>query len=161
MIKAKVEVKNLQKVAKLPPKTKTLIKRCCLATLVQEEFKYNAEISVTFIDNKEIKILNNQYRNKNRETDVLSFPLSDNGVYDENPENGYKLLGDVVISLEKAIEQANLYGHSLTREIAFLTVHSVLHLLGHDHETSEEDAKIMRLKENKILTELGVTRDYN
>lgn len=159
MIKAKVEVKNMQKVAPLPGKVRMLIKKCCLATLVYEKFEYNAEVSVSFVDNKEIRILNSEYRKKDIPTDVLSFPLGENGVYDENPENGYKMLGDIVISLEKAIEQAELYGHSLTREIAFLTVHSMLHLLGYDHVNGGLEETVMREKQNEILSELGITRE--
>ena len=159
MIKAKVDIKNMQNKTSLPPNIRKVIRKCCLATLVYENFPYNAEVSVSFIDNKEIKILNNQYRNKDVPTDVLSFPLGENGQYDENPENNYKILGDVVISLEKAKEQASLYGHSETREIAFLTVHSMLHLLGYDHENGGLEETIMREKEQEILTELGITRD--
>ncbi len=78
--------------------------------------------------------LNNQYRNKPMPTDVLSFPLGENGKYDVDENNGCKMLGDIVISMERAQEQATLYGHPLQREVAFLTVHSMLHLLGYDHE---------------------------
>ena len=159
MIKAKIDIKNMQKKSILPQGIRKIIRKCCLATLVSENFLYNAEVSVSFIDNREIRILNKQYRDKDVPTDVLSFPLGENGVYDENPDNNYKLLGDVVISLEKAKEQAELYGHSETREIAFLTVHSMLHLLGYDHENGGLEETIMREKEQEILTELGITRD--
>ena len=89
---------------------------------------------MTFVDNAAIAELNNQYRNKPMPTDVLSFPLGENGVYDVDENNGCKMLGDIVISMERAQEQATLYGHPLQREVAFLTVHSMLHLLGYDHE---------------------------
>ena len=127
--------------------------------LLQEEFDGSAEISVTFVDNEEIHKLNKQYRNIDRETDVLSFPLGENGEYDINHDTGAKMLGDVVISLPKAVEQADMYGHSLQREIAFLTVHSVLHLLGYDHEGGGIEAVHMREKEESVLTQLGLKRN--
>ena len=95
------------------------------------------------MDNAAIAELNNQYRNKPMPTDVLSFPLGEDGKYDIDENNGCMMLGDIVISMERAMEQANLYGHPLQREVAFLTVHSMLHLLGYDHLEknllSEED----------------------
>ena len=105
-----------------------------------------------------IKEINNEFRNINKSTDVLSFPLGENGVYDINYSNGAKQLGDIVISVEKAVSQAEEYGHSLTREIAFLTVHSVLHLLGYDHVTSEQDEKEMFKKQEEVLSILDIKR---
>lgn len=99
------------------------------------------------------------FRDKDKSTDVLSFPLGEDGVYDINQETGALLLGDVVISMETAVKQAKTYGHSLEREVGFLTVHSMLHLLGYDHETSALDAAKMREKEEAILGELGISRD--
>ena len=111
------------------------------------------------MDNAEIRKLNRIYRNKDKSTDVLSFPLGENGVYDLNNETGAYLLGDVVISMETAVKQAHIYGHSLEREVGFLTVHSMLHLLGYDHETSPLDAAKMHEKEEIILDSLGISRD--
>jgi len=111
------------------------------------------------VSNAEIRNLNRDYRDKDKSTDVLSFPMSDNGVYDINNETGAAILGDVVISLETAMKQAEMFGHSLEREIGFLTVHSMLHLLGYDHETSPLDSRIMREKEETILEKLGISRD--
>ena len=91
-------------------------------------------------------------------TDVLSFPLGENGVYDVNPETGAYMLGDIVISLQKAVYQAEIYGHTLQREVGFLTVHSMFHLLGYDHEQGGLEARIMREKEERVLTELGIAR---
>ena len=136
-----------------------LIRRCCNAVLVQEDFKGSAEISVSFVNNEQIHKLNKQYRNIDRETDVLSFPLGADGEYDVNPDTGAKLLGDIVISLEKAVSQAEEYGHSLNREVAFLTVHSLLHLLGYDHEGGGLEAVHMREKEESVLTQLGLKRN--
>ena len=135
-----------------------LIRRACNAVLEYEHFDDPAEISVTFVDNAAIAELNNQYRNKPMPTDVLSFPLGENGVYDVDENNGCKMLGDIVISMERAQEQATLYGHPLQREVAFLTVHSMLHLLGYDHENGGLEAMRMREKEEAVLTQLGLPR---
>ena len=135
-----------------------LIRRCCNAVLIGEEFKGSAEISVTIVDNAEIHELNLKHRNIDRPTDVLSFPLGVDGVYDINNDTGAQMLGDIVISIEKAIEQAELYGHSLDREIAFLTVHSMLHLLGYDHEPGGLELVRMREREEAVLTQLGLVR---
>ena len=131
--KIKVMIANDQKEVKIPTGVRMLVRRCCHAVLVQENFEGSAEISVTFVDDARIQELNKQHRNIDKATDVLSFPLGENGVYDINPETGAKMLGDIVISMERAVAQAEEYGHPLQREVAFLTVHSMLHLLGYDH----------------------------
>lgn len=159
VIKVKVSVKNNQKEIKVPVGIRLLIRRCCQAVLRMENFNQNAEVSVSFVSNNEIRSLNKIYRNKDSVTDVLSFPLGSDGKYDVNKETGCALLGDVVISLETAMRQAKIYGHSLEREIGFLTVHSMLHLLGYDHETSPLDERIMREKEEQVLGELGISRE--
>ena len=159
MIQARVLITDEQKAIPLPRGTKLLVRRCCKAVLNEEKLDGKAEISVTFVDNEAIHELNKQHRNIDRETDVLSFPLGENGEYDINPSNGAKLLGDIVISAEKAVEQAKLYNHSLQREIGFLTVHSMLHLLGYDHELGGIEEVRMREKEEKVLTKLGLKRD--
>ena len=155
----KVLITNSQKAVKVPSGLRILIRRACNAVLEYEHFDRPAEISVTFVDNAAIAELNNQYRNKPMPTDVLSFPLGENGVYDVDENNGCKMLGDIVISMERAQEQANLYGHPLQREVAFLTVHSMLHLLGYDHETSPLEERKMREKEEEVLGELGISRE--
>lgn len=126
--KIKVMIANDQKEVKIPTGVRMLVRRCCHAVLVQENFEGSAEISVTFVDDARIQELNKQHRNIDKATDVLSFPLGENGVYDINPETGAKMLGDIVISMERAVAQAEEYGHPLQREVAFLTVHSMLHL---------------------------------
>ncbi|MCM1579563.1 MAG: rRNA maturation RNase YbeY [Ruminococcus sp.] len=158
MPKVKVYVKNNQKNVRIPTGLRLLVRKCCAATLANEHFPGNAEVSVSFVNNGEIRRLNRQFRGKDRSTDVLSFPLGENGVYDINHETGAMLLGDVVISMEKAVKQAKIYGHSPEREVGFLTVHSMLHLLGYDHESPLEAAK-MREKEEQILGELGLSRE--
>ena len=154
----KVLITNSQNTAKIPSGPRILIRRSCNAVLEFEKFEGSAEISVTFVDNARIAELNAQYRNKNMPTDVLSFPMGENGVYDIDEDNGCKILGDIVISMERAMEQAELYGHSLQREVAYLTVHSMLHLLGYDHEASGLEAGRMREKEEAVLVQLGLPR---
>ena len=157
--KIKVIISNEQKDIKIPTGVRMLVRRCCNAVLRQENFEGSAEISVTFVNNEQIHKLNLEHRNIDRETDVLSFPLGENGVYDINHDTGAKMLGDIVISIEKAFAQAEEYGHPLQREIAFLTVHSLLHLLGYDHENGGLEAVHMREKEESVLTELGLKRN--
>ena len=113
----KVLITNSQKAVKVPSGLRILIRRACNAVLEYEHFDDPAEISVTFVDNASIAELNNQYRNKPMPTDVLSFPLGENGVYDVDENNGCKMLGDIVISMERAQEQATRYGHPLQREV--------------------------------------------
>lgn len=157
--KIKVIISNEQKAVKIPTGVRLLVRRCCNAVLTFEDFNEPAEISVTFVDDERIHELNREYRNVDRSTDVLSFPLGENGVYDKNPENGACLLGDIVISVETAVRQAENYGHSLQREIGFLTVHSMLHLLGYDHVNGGIEEVRMREKEEHVLTELGLKRN--
>ncbi len=156
MIKVKVNISDRQKKVKLPTGIRLLVRKSCIAALNNEEFKDNAEVNVTFVDDDEIKKMNTEFRNIENSTDVLSFPLGVDGVYDINPETSNKMLGDIVISVEHAVSQADLYGHSLEREISFLTVHSMLHLLGYDHVEGGLEAALMREKEETILENLGL-----
>ena len=139
-------------------KLKLLIRRAVEATLDYEQYGNDCEVSVTFTDNEQIRELNKQFRNIDRATDVLSFPLFDyEGESDEPPVDELTgMLGDIVLSLEQAAKQAEEYGHSFEREAAFLTVHSMLHLLGYDHETGEEDEADMRRRQSEIMEELGL-----
>lgn len=152
----KVNIVNKQNKIKLPTGTRMLVRRACSATLSEENINELCEIDVTFTDDEDIHILNRNFRDVDSSTDVLSFPLGENGEYDVNPETGAKMLGDVVISVEHAFAQADLYGHGIEREVAFLTVHSVLHLLGYDHVNGGLEQEIMREKEEKILEVLGL-----
>ena len=106
--KIKVIITNKQKTVKIPTGLRMLVRRTCNAVLRMENFQGSVEVSVTFVDNQGIKELNAQYRDKDTETDVLSFPMGENGVWDKDPETGAFILGDVVISMEKAMEQANI-----------------------------------------------------
>ena len=157
--KIKVIISDDQKAVKVPTGIRLLIRRCCNAVLVNENFEGSVEISVRFVDDEEIQRLNLSYRNKDTSTDVLSFPMGENGEYDVNLDTGAKILGDIVISLEHAVKQADMYGHSLQREIGFLTVHSMLHLLGYDHEGCENTEQEMFRRQEEILKSMGITRD--
>lgn len=159
MNKVKVIISDEQKEITVPRGIRMLIRRCCNAVLQAEKFGSDAEVSVSFVDNERIHELNAQYRNVDRETDVLSFPMGENGEYDTNMDTGAKILGDIVISVPKAMEQAKAYNHSLQREIGFLTVHSMLHLLGYDHECGGLEQDRMRSKEEEVLTKIGLKRD--
>lgn len=157
MNKVKVIISNRQNVVKIPTGIRLLVRRCCNAALRLENFSEDAEISVSFVDNDEIRQLNKQHRNIDASTDVLSFPLGENGVYDHN-DSGAAMLGDIVISMPKAVEQAELYGHSLQREVGYLTAHSMFHLLGYDHVNGGVEAVHMREKEETVMTMLGLPR---
>ena len=156
--KIKVIITDDQNVEKVPRGTRMLIRRCCNAVLVNEGFEGSAEISVAIVDDETIHAYNKKYRGIDRATDVLSFPLGVDGHYDVNNDTGAQMLGDIVISIEHAKRQAELYGHSFNREIAYLTVHSMLHLLGYDHEPGGLELVRMREKEEAVLTQLGLVR---
>ena len=136
---------------------KMLIRRAVEATLAYEEIEENCEVSVTFCDNEDIREINQKFRNIDRATDVLSFPLFDDDGMNAHVEELDCMLGDVVLSLERAREQADEFGHSFEREIAFLTVHSILHLLGYDHELSDEDDADMRKRQSEIVDGMGLS----
>lgn len=122
------------------------------------KFSYDAEISVTFVSDDEIQNLNKEYRNIDKSTDVLSFPLSEDFVnFDFNHDTNAALLGDIVISIDHVKSQAIEYNHSFARELSYLVVHSCLHLLGFDHE-NEDDKKIMREHEKNIMEKLQILR---
>lgn len=157
--KIKVIITNDQKTVRIPTGVRMLVRRCCNAVLINEQFEGSAEISVRFVDDETIHQLNLEFRNVDRSTDVLSFPLGENGVYDINMDTGAKMLGDIVISMEHAVMQSKLYDHTLQREIAFLTVHSMFHLLGYDHEAGGMEMVRMREKEEAVLTQLGLKRN--
>ena len=111
------------------------------------------------VDDEAIREINREQRGKDTATDVLSFPLGENGQYDLNPDTGCKQLGDIVISVEHAVAQAAEFGHTFDREMGYLTVHSMLHLVGYDHERSEEERRLQREHEESVLRGLGLTRE--
>ncbi len=161
MDKLKVYISNRQDDVKIPTGIRMLIRRCCHAVIDCEKFGGDVEVSVSFVSEKEIKDLNKLHRNKDMVTDVLSFPLGENGIYEKNPKTGASILGDVVICVKRACEQAKSYGHNIQREISFLTVHSMFHLLGYDHVNGGLEQLLMREKEEFVLSQLGMERAKN
>lgn len=160
----KISFLNQQDKYKISRELKALIKKCALASLQYMEFDTNVEISVMLTDNEGIRALNSMHRNIDRATDVLSFPMfeydQDGNIiedYAEFNEMGELCLGDIVISLERAAEQAEEYGHTFEREVGFLTVHSMLHLLGYDHMTPEDEEEMFGYQ-REILDELNLVR---
>lgn len=154
----KIDFENDQEKLPVTYRLKMLVRAAVAATLDYEQYQNPVEVSVTFTDNEKIRELNRKFRGIDRATDVLSFPLFDyEGQTDEPPvDELVGMLGDIVISLEQAKKQAEEYGHSFEREAAFLTVHSMLHLLGYDHETSKEDDADMRRRQSEILARMGL-----
>ena len=137
-----------QDVMEITKDNEDAIKNAVDAVLAEEGLHGDFEVSVSFVTNEEIKELNREYRNVDSETDVLSFPMDE--VFD-----GVTILGDIVISTQKIIDQANDFNHSLEREMCYLTVHSMLHLLGYDHMNKDEKNK-MRAKEKEIMKKLKI-----
>lgn len=148
---------------------KTLANEVIMAACDAEKCPYEAEVNLTLVDNDSIHEINREYRQIDRPTDVLSFPMqtyeapadfshAEDCVEDNfNPDTGELLLGDIILSVEKVREQAAAYGHSEKREFAFLILHSMLHLFGYDHET-EQEREAMEARQRSILDDLGITR---
>ena len=133
---------------------KKIVRDAIYETLEHDAFTYDAEVSVTFTDNAAIRKLNKKYREKDKPTDVLSFPLYEDGDFDMAECISGAMLGDIVISLERAREQAEELGHGFLNEVAFLAVHSTLHLLGYDHERSAEDDEAQCAAQREIVSKL-------
>lgn len=156
-MKLNIIFENDQNKMEVTEEMQKLVTRAATETLLAEEIDFDCALSLTYTDNKGIRELNREYREKDAATDVLSFPM-----FDPETEEIYALdgtaaeLGDIVISLERAKEQAEEFGHSFERETAFLCVHSVLHLLGYDHERSQEEDTLMREKQRTIMKRLGL-----
>ena len=158
-MRIKIDFTNNQNKLGTGLKMRRLIRRAIYGTLKFEKFNRNVRISVTFTDNLGIRELNREFRGIDRSTDVLSFPMYDFAAGEE-PEKGEDVaLGDIVLSLEKAAAQAYIFGHTYERECAFLTVHSMLHLLGYDHVNSDEEDRIMRCKQRHIMEGIGLGVD--
>lgn len=121
-------------------------------SLKVEGLSNNYEVSISFVENDEIRVLNKEYRGVDKETDVLSFPLEDDF------QVTTPLLGDIIISMDKALEQASEYGHTIEREIAYLIAHSMFHLMGYDH-INDDEKEIMRKQEKQVMKNLMIYRD--
>ena len=149
---------NEQKAMPVTYALKRLVRQAVVVTLAYEGFGNDCQLSVTFTDNDGIRQLNERFRGIDRATDVLSFPLLAFEGSDEPPTDEPTVpLGDVVLSLERTATQAEEFGHSFEREAAFLCVHSMLHLLGYDHENGGEQEKDMRKRQREILEQMGLS----
>lgn len=159
-IYAEVETSNTQELF-------ALMRTCAETALAEAGAAFEAGIDITIVDAENIREMNRAHRSKDMVTDVLSFPMFEflNGVaqepLEEEPESGCVMLGDMVICLDRAEEQAAEFGHSVQRECGYLTIHSVLHLMGFDHERSESDRVLMREKEKACLRSLSLFREEN
>ena len=152
----RIYFEDRQRTERVTYRLKLLLRLAVESVLAYEGVRADCEVSITFVDNEQIRELNREYRQIDRATDVLSFPQL---APDEIPGMGAgpdAALGDIVISLERAREQVEEYGHSFERETAFLCVHSMLHLLGYDHETGEADELDMRRRQTEILDGMGL-----
>ena len=156
--KIRVDIENRQKAVKIPTGLRMLIRRCCHAALDLEGVDGSAQVDVTLVDNDLIHKINLEQRGIDAPTDVLSFPLGENGEFEINPETGEKLIGNIVLSLEQAQRQAEEYGHSFNREVGYLTVHSMFHLLGYDHVGGGLEAVHMREKAATVMDQIGLSR---
>ena len=162
-------IENEQNKEEFTPEMSSLIQTVCEKVMELEECDFDAQISLTLTDNENIRQINNEHRGIDRPTDVLSFPMCDfetPGDFDAldetpeeyfNPDTGELMMGDIVISVEKVKEQAEKYGHSETRELAFLVAHSMLHLSGYDHMEEEERIE-MEAMQSEILERRGYRR---
>ena len=157
MRKTMIYFENSQDKTEITYKLKRLMRLAVEATLAYEGYRNSCEVSISFTDDEGIRRLNRSFRKIDSATDVLSFPLFDFEGGDEPPVDELEnMLGDIVISLERAAVQAEEYGHSFEREVAFLCVHSMLHLLGYDHVNSEEEELDMRRRQTAVMEMLGL-----
>ena len=158
MIEIVLDYSNEQSDVEISDGLISLLKSAAESVLKNENLSGRFEISLTFCSEEEIKQLNSAHRGIDKVTDVLSFPLGEEGEYPENLSNSAYVLGDIVICAKRAVEQANEYGHSVEREFAFLCAHSVLHLLGYDHMEADE-AKDMEARQEKALEVINIRRE--
>ncbi len=144
----------------LTEEMQAVLENVCLESLEYEEFETDCEISLSIVTDEEIHNINRQFRGIDSPTDVLSFPqlTFEEGEEADVNENGEIVLGDIIISIDRAKEQAEEYGHSLRRELAFLTVHSMLHLMGYDHMEKDEEEDMFR-RQREILEKAGIPRE--
>jgi len=160
-----VLIDNRQELIEVDEKLEVFVQKTVNAVLAYEENEENYEVSISFVNDEEIQDLNKEYRGIDNATDVLSFPMMEFEDEDENIETGEAFeyieeelpLGDIVISMDRAKAQAEEYGHSFERELAFLLVHGMLHLLGYDHD-EEKDEKVMLKAQEEILEILKISR---
>lgn len=161
---SRIYIENGQENIPVKPELLELIKEIVMQCLRDEGFSIGCEINILLTDDESIQVLNMQYRGIDRPTDVLSFPMAEvkrgkllSTQGDMDMDEGLLLLGDIIISLETALKQANEYGHSFEREIAFLTSHGVFHLLGYDH-IEKDDENEMVSRQEAVLEKLRLER---
>lgn len=152
----KIDFCNRQRKEQVGDDLRGLVAGALRAAFEYEGLEGDAEVSVTFVSDAGIRRFNREYRGIDRATDVLSFPLFEGGDFEDAFDGEEYQLGDVVLSLERARAQSELYGHSFEREVAFLCVHSALHLMGYDHERGESDEQDMRRRQRDIMKILGL-----
>ena len=166
-----IYIENNQSKIEVKDELNDLLEKVINFTIKEEKLDVDVEVSLLYVDNDEIKNINSEFRKIDRATDVLSFPMlsypegevykdvyyKDRELLERNLDNGILVLGDIVLSLERAEEQRLEFGHSFLREAAYLTVHSVLHLLGYDH-MNDSDKEKMRRREEEILNKFQITR---
>lgn len=152
----KIDFCNRQRKEQVGDDLRSLVAGALRAAFEYEGLEGDAEVSVTFVSDAGIRRFNREYRGIDRATDVLSFPLFEGGDVEDAFDGEEYQLGDVVLSLERARAQSELYGHSFEREVAFLCVHSALHLMGYDHERGESDEQDMRCRQRDIMKILGL-----
>jgi len=148
-----VYIDNRQKEIEINDELIELVKKVMKECLILEEKTTDYEISLSFVNDQEIQKLNREYRNVDSSTDVLSFPMEDD--FSSSP---IPILGDIIISLEKALSQGKEYGHSFNREVAYLTAHSMFHLLGYNH-IEKNEKQIIRKKKKHIIKSLGIFKN--
>jgi len=151
----KVHIFDRQNVITVPRGIRLELRRVCHAVLEKEHFDYSAEVNIAFVDNTFIQSLNKQYRGKDMPTDTLSFPSGENGEYEVNEVTGAKILGDIILSIEKAQEESEVERSSIKGKLLFWTAHSLLHLLGYDHEKSQQESKLMHDRAELAVASIG------
>lgn len=155
MDRLKATIYQRQRKIPITKELKQLIKEACRASLIAEGREGDFEVTVTIVNNSQIREINSDCRGIDSATDVLSFPLSEDGYeFDINPITDCQMLGDIVISAERAKEQAHEFCQPFEREVAFLTVHSMLHLMGYDHVNNDEEEMLMRSRQRVIMADL-------
>lgn len=155
-MKTEVEFVNRQRTHKVTAQLKQLLKMCCEKTMEWQGEEGNWQVYITFTSDRLIRQYNSDFRQRDVSTDVLSFPMGENGVYEIDPDTNCYQLGDIVLNLHRAAQQAELFGHTFERECGYLTIHSMLHLLGYDHEDEGEQKRQMRRAEKEILAMCGL-----
>ncbi len=156
----RLEIDFIDETSKIEALAQQLVENVLQFAADKEKIEEGTELSITFVDNARIQEINREYRNKDAATDVISFAMEEMGE-DEIQiigEDIPRVLGDIIISIERTKEQAHEYGHSFERELGFLALHGFLHLLGYDHMT-ESDEKVMFTKQKEILDEYGLSRE--